>query len=107
MAQSLYEENQQIEKNVCNLDLKTMICKKETKQLMTEEVAAKREVKRIQSVPLVVGQFLEMIDQVRGIVGSTTGPNYYVRILSTLDREVYVPTIASGSLMAHVHSPHC
>ena len=39
MAQSLYEENQQIEKNVNNLDLKTMICKKETKQLMTEEVA--------------------------------------------------------------------
>jgi 26S proteasome regulatory subunit T3 len=104
MAQSLYEENQQIEKNVNNLDLKTMICKKETKQLMTEEVAAKREVKRIQSVPLVVGQFLEMIDQYRGIVGSTTGPNYYVRILSTLDREELKPNASVG---LHRHSNAC
>jgi len=104
MAQSLYEENQQIEKNINNLDLKTMICKKETKQLMTEEVAAKREVKRIQSVPLVVGQFLEMIDQYRGIVGSTTGPNYYVRILSTLDREELKPNASVG---LHRHSNSC
>jgi len=104
MAQSLYEENQQIQKNVNNLDLKTMICKKETKQLMTEEVAAKREVKRIQSVPLVVGQFLEMIDQYRGIVGSTTGPNYYVRILSTLDREELKPNASVG---LHRHSNAC
>eukprot|EP00667_Euglena_gracilis_P013190 EG_transcript_13604 len=104
MAQSLYEENQQIEKNINNLDLKTMICKKETRQLMTEEVAAKREVKRIQSVPLVVGQFLEMIDQYRGIVGSTTGPNYYVRILSTLDREELKPNASVG---LHRHSNAC
>jgi ATP-dependent 26S proteasome regulatory subunit len=31
------------------------------------------EVKRIQSVPLVIGQFLEMVDANSGIVGSTTG----------------------------------
>jgi 26S proteasome regulatory subunit T3 len=30
-------------------------------------------VKRIQSVPLVIGQFLEAVDQNTGIVGSTTG----------------------------------
>jgi 26S proteasome regulatory subunit T3 len=30
-------------------------------------------VKRIQSVPLVIGQFLEAVDEKRGIVGSTTG----------------------------------
>eukprot|EP00668_Euglena_longa_P029273 GGOE01036619.1.p1 GENE.GGOE01036619.1~~GGOE01036619.1.p1 ORF type:complete len:396 (+),score=175.95 GGOE01036619.1:138-1190(+) len=71
---------------------------------MTEEVAAKREVKRIQSVPLVVGQFLEMIDQYRGIVGSTTGPNYYVRILSTLDREELKPNASVG---LHRHSNAC
>jgi ATP-dependent 26S proteasome regulatory subunit len=32
---------------------------------------AKEEVKRIQSVPLVIGQFNEMIDAHYGIVGST------------------------------------
>ena len=31
------------------------------------------QVKRIQSVPLVIGQFLEAIDQNYAIVGSTTG----------------------------------
>ena len=30
-------------------------------------------MKRIQSVPLVIGQFLEAVDEKRGIVGSTTG----------------------------------
>ena len=37
-------------------------------------------------MPLVIGQFLEMVDNNTGIVGSTTGSNYHVRILSTLNR---------------------
>lgn len=35
----------------------------------------------------MIGQFLEMVDNNTGIVGSTTGSNYYVRILSTLNRQ--------------------
>lgn len=31
------------------------------------------QVKRIQSVPLVIGQFLEAVDHDHAIVGSTTG----------------------------------
>ena len=38
-----------------------------------EYLHAQEEVKRIQSVPLVIGQFLEAVDQNNGIVGSTTG----------------------------------
>lgn len=38
-------------------------------------------MKRIQSVPLVIGQFLEMVDANYGLVGSTSGSNHYVRIL--------------------------
>lgn len=59
------------------------------------------EVKRIQSVPLVIGQFLEAIDEVSGIVGSTTGANHYVRILSTVDRELLKP---NASVALHKHS---
>lgn len=59
------------------------------------------QVKRIQSVPLVIGQFLEAVDQNTGIVGSTTGSNYYVRILSTIDRELLKP---SSSVALHKHS---
>jgi 26S proteasome regulatory subunit T3 len=78
---------------------------------------AQDEIKRIQSVPLVIGQFLEAVDQNTGIVGSTTGKlkrhnfilksnfvflgsNYYVRILSTIDREL-LKTGASVALHKH------
>ena len=66
-----------------------------------ELLRAQEEVKRIQSVPLVIGQFLEMVDANNGIVGSTTGSNYYVRILSTLNRELLKP---SASVALHRHS---
>ena len=95
---------------------------------------AKEEVKRIQSVPLTIGQFIEvnsmnmrarciaipvlllcalvasiarahylctfhvvhfpslqMIDDVHGVVSSTAGQNHYVRILSTINRELLKP----------------
>lgn len=96
--------------------------------LRRELLRAQEEVKRIQSVPLVIGQFLEAVDEKRGIVGSTTGrscslaiisplrsrmsfycgvlaytigSNYVVRILSTLDRELLKP---SSSVALHRHS---
>ena len=73
--------------------------KDEQRNLKRELVRAQEEVKRIQSVPLVIGQFLEPIDQTTGIVGSTTGSNYVVRILSTIDRELLRP----GSSVALHH----
>ena len=75
--------------------------KDEQKNLKKELLHAQEEIKRIQSVPLVIGQFLEAIDQNNGIVGSTTGSNYYVRILSTIDRELLKP---SASVALHKHS---
>jgi len=75
--------------------------KDELHNLKKEYRHAQEEVKRIQSVPLVIGQFLEAVDQNTGIVGSTTGSNYYVRILSTLDRELLKP---SSSVALHKHS---
>lgn len=47
--------------------------KEEQRNLKRELLRAQEEVRRIQSVPLVIGQFLEMVDQTNGIVGSTTG----------------------------------
>ena len=52
-------------------------------------------------MPLVIGQFLEPIDHFTGIVGSTTGSNNVVRILSTIDRELLKP---SASVALHRHS---
>ena len=75
--------------------------KDEQRNLKRELVRAQEEVKRIQSVPLVIGQFLEPIDQTTAIVGSTTGSNYVVRILSTIDRELLRP---GSSVALHRHS---
>jgi 26S proteasome regulatory subunit T3 len=90
------------------------------RSLKRELVRAQEEIKRIQSVPLVIGQFMEAIDQKygtcslqvilvitntfsnsTGIVQSSTGSNYVVRILSTLDREKLKP---SSSVALHRHS---
>lgn len=51
----------------------------------------------------MIGQFTEMISENYGIVTSTTGSNYYVRILSTLNREELKPN-ASVALHRHSHA---
>lgn len=93
---SLYEEYEKVQESIRNIDLQTYICKVETHQLKKEEYAAKQEVKRIQSVPLVLGQFVEAVDHERGIVGSSSGAQNYVRVLSTLDREELKPNASVG-----------
>jgi 26S proteasome regulatory subunit T3 len=75
----------------------------EIENLRREMVRAKEEVVRVQSVPLVIGQFAELIDSTHGIVTSTTGSNYYVRILSTLNLEKLKPG-CSVSLHRHSHA---
>jgi len=35
---------------------------------------------------------MEMVDLKHGLVGSTTGSSYFVRVLSTLDREKLKPS---------------
>lgn len=44
------------------------------KNLKRELIRAKEEIKRIQSVPLVIGQFNEIIDANYGIVGQFYAP---------------------------------
>ncbi len=54
--------------------------KEEQRNLKKELLHAQEEVKRIQSVPLVIGQFLEAVDQNNAIVGSTTGLLHFIQI---------------------------
>lgn len=97
----LYIKYKNLERQLEFLDIQETYVKDEMKSLKRELLHAQEEVKRIQSVPLVIGQFLEMVDANTGIVGSTTGSNYYVRILSTLNRELLKP---SSSVALHRHS---
>ena len=84
----LYIKYKKLQRQLEFLEIQEDYIKDEQLNLKREYLRAKEEVKRIQSVPLVIGQFLEPIDANTGIVGSTAGSNYYVRILSTLDREL-------------------
>eukprot|EP01069_Polyplicarium_translucidae_P005270 Polyplicarium_translucidae@DN2752_c0_g1_i4.p1 len=67
----------------------------EQRNLKREVLRAKEEIRRIQSVPLVIGQFLEIVDSKHGIVSSTAGSNYYVRILSTINRCGRTPSLTT------------
>lgn len=98
-----YKEMKDLEQQLEFIDLQEEYLKDEMRYLQRELLRAKEEIRRIQSVPLVIGQFNEMVDANYGIVGSTAGSNYYVRILSTLDRELLKPN-TSIALHRHSHS---
>lgn len=100
-ADDLYTRLKNLQRQLEFVEIQEEYIKDEQKNLKRELLRAQEEVKRIQSVPLVIGQFLEMVDMNNGIVGSTTGSNYYVRILSTLNRELLKP---SASVGLHRHS---
>merc|ERR1711933_403638 len=99
----LYREMKTLEQQLEFVDLQEEYLKDEMRHLQRELLRAKEEIRRIQSVPLVIGQFNEMIDANYGIVSSTAGSNYFVRILSTLDREKLKPN-TSIALHRHSHS---
>lgn len=100
-ADDMYTKLKGLQRHLEFLDIQEEYVKDEMKNLKRELIRAKEELKRIQSVPLIIGQFNEMIDTNYGIVSSTAGSTYYVRVLSTLDREKLKP---NTSIALHRHS---
>merc|ERR1712226_1358128 len=90
-----------LKKHLSFLTVQEDYIKDEMRNLRQEYLHAQEEVKRIKSIPLILGQFLEAVDHNTAIVSSTTGQNHYVRILSTIDRELLKP---SASIALHKHS---
>jgi len=100
-TEDLYVRLKTLQRQLDFIAIQEDYIKDEQKNLKREFLRAQEEIKRIQSVPLVIGQFFEMIDPFTAIVGSTIGSNYYVRVLSTIDRELLKP---SSSVALHRHS---
>nr|CAD7458854.1 unnamed protein product [Timema tahoe] len=71
-AEDLYTKYKKLQRQLEFLAVQEEYIKDEQRNLKKEYLHAQEEVKRIQSVPLVIGQFLEAVDQNTGIVGSTT-----------------------------------
>ena len=101
--EALYQRMKELEQRLEFLEIEESYVKDEMKNLKREMLRAQSEVTRIRSVPLVIGQFMELIDEERAIVSSTAGSTYYVRILSTLNRELLKPG-SSTALHRHSHA---
>ncbi|EGT59058.1 hypothetical protein CAEBREN_09100 [Caenorhabditis brenneri] len=91
VSDDAYVRYSSLEKMLAHLQVQEDYIKLEMRSLERELLHAQEEVKRIQAVPLIIGQFLEAVDHEHAIVGSTTGSNYFVKVLSILDRELMKP----------------
>ena len=69
----LYMKMKELESELEILQIQEDYLKDEQRHLKSEYVRSKEEIKRIQSVYLGTGNFVEMIDEAYGIVGSTSG----------------------------------
>ena len=87
----LYMKMKEMESELEILSIQEDYLRDEQRHLKSEYIRSKEEIKRIQSVYLGTGNFVEMIDENYGIVGSSSGSQYYVRVLSTLNREELKP----------------
>jgi len=103
-TQDLYSKWQELKQHLNFLEIQEEYIKDDMRNLKHELLRAQEEVKRIQSVPLIIGQFMEMVNEEYAIVQSTNGSNsYYTRVLSTLNRELLKPN-TSVALHRHAHS---
>lgn len=96
-----YEQCTEMEKELELVELKEKYILEEIKSLKRELLKSQKAIERVKSVPLIMGQFLEAMDGDTAIVGSTTGSNSVVRVLSTVNRELLKP---STSVALHRHS---
>jgi len=101
--EDLYKQWKDLQSQLKFYEIQEEYVKDEMKNLKKELLRAQEEVKRIQSVPLIIGQFLEMVDEHYCIAQSTGGSSYYTRCLSTLNREELKPN-SSVALHRHAHS---
>ncbi|KAJ1294427.1 hypothetical protein BS78_01G145600 [Paspalum vaginatum] len=99
----LYCRYKSLQRHLEFIEIQEDCVKDELRNLRREELRAKEEVMRCRATPLEIGQFMEMVDADHGIVGPTTGGSYYVRVLSTVARELLKPS-ASVALQRHSHA---
>src|SRR3990167_407536 len=65
--EDLYFKMKEIEADIEFMTLQEDFIREEHKNLKKEIIRAREEIKRIQSVPLVIGSFIEMVDLEHGM----------------------------------------
>ncbi|KRH92461.1 26S protease regulatory subunit 6B, partial [Pseudoloma neurophilia] len=99
-ALKIYEKYKSKKYELDLLEREETQCLKDINMLKVELMRAKEEIKRVKSVPLIMGTFLEAIDENTAIVCATC-TNSVVKILSTVDRELLKP---NTTVALHRHS---
>ncbi|OHT04846.1 26S protease regulatory subunit 6B like protein [Tritrichomonas foetus] len=94
-----YTRMKGLERELELLSIKEEYIKDELRYLRRELVRAQDEVKSIQSVPLLVGNFVEMIDPNYAVIDC--GTPSLVRVMRTIDRHLLKP---NTSVALHKHS---
>jgi 26S proteasome regulatory subunit T3 len=94
-----YAHMKELERELQLLTIKEEYIKDELRYLRRELVRAQDEVKSIQSVPLLVGNFIEMVYADYAVVDSS-GPSL-VRVMRTIDRHLLKPNTSTA---LHKHS---
>lgn len=94
-----YVRMKELERELELLGIKEEYIKDELRYLRRELVRAQDEVKSIQSVPLLVGNFVEMIDPNYAVIDCSS-PSL-VRVMRTIDRHLLKP---NTSVALHKHS---
>lgn len=85
--QDLFITFKKLQNELDLLDIQEEYIIDETKNLKLQYIRAKEEIKVIQSTPLMIGQFNEMVDENYALVTSTNSSSFCSRVLSTINRE--------------------
>ena len=75
--ENLYLKMKEVEAEIDLLKLQEDFIREEHKNLKKELLRAKEEIKRIQAVPLTIGQFIEMVDLEHGRHEVTPRPSQF------------------------------
>lgn len=101
-VQDLYKKYKSLQKELELLEIQENYIKEETLNLKMQYSRSKEEIKTIRGTPLMIGQFVEMVDENYGLIQGSQGTNYCVRVLSTINRE----DLKTGSSIACHKNSH-
>uniref|UniRef100_A0A0K0F6S4 Probable 26S protease regulatory subunit 6B (inferred by orthology to a C. elegans protein) n=1 Tax=Strongyloides venezuelensis TaxID=75913 RepID=A0A0K0F6S4_STRVS len=95
-SDNVFEQYLRLTKLIKHMSVKEDYLRDAIKECRNEIAHSNEELKILQSVPLLVGEFLEAIDKNYCVVETSGGINYYVRVASNVDKSKLHPGTAIG-----------
>jgi proteasome regulatory subunit len=95
--ESAYSQNtRHLERRLRALETEKQILQAERSRLEKETQTLRTELEKLRQSPLITASIIEMLEDGRAIVKSSTGPNFVVHVASSIQREKLLP----GALVA-------